>query len=113
MPVHWELRWRALICADTARITVTRQSLPSVREDGWYPLKICGFFEMLEQRFPEVPHYMLGFSLGSFLIREYLTKYPGEGEIAGVIIMGTGHQPGGVAFCYDGNREWTDQKGRF
>ena len=50
---------------------------------------------MLEQRFPEVPHYMLGFSLGSFLIREYLTKYPGEGEIAGVIIMGTGHQPGG------------------
>ncbi len=37
---------------------------------------------------------MLGFSLGSFLLREYLTKYPGEGEIAGAIIMGTGHQPG-------------------
>ena len=52
------------------------------------------FFEMLEHRFPGVPHYMLGFSLGSFLLREYLTKYPGEGEIAGAIIMGTGHQPG-------------------
>ena len=37
---------------------------------------------------------MLGFSLGSFLLREYLTKYPEEGEIAGAIIMGTGHQPG-------------------
>jgi len=52
------------------------------------------FFELLEQRFPKIPHYMLGFSLGSFLLREFLTKYPGEGEIAGAIIMGTGHQPG-------------------
>lgn len=50
------------------------------------------FFEVLEQRFPETPHHMLGFSLGSFLLREYLTKYP-KG-IAGAIIAGTGHQPG-------------------
>ena len=52
------------------------------------------FYELLEQRFPGVPHYILGFSLGSFLLREYLTKYPDEGEIAGAIIMGTGYQPG-------------------
>ena len=52
------------------------------------------FYELLEQRFPGVPHYMLGFSLGSFLLREYLSKYPDAGEIAGAIIMGTGHQPG-------------------
>ena len=52
------------------------------------------FYELLEQRFAGVPHYMLGFSLGSFLLREYLTKYPDEGEIAGAIIMGTGYQPG-------------------
>lgn len=52
------------------------------------------FYKLLEQRFTGVPHYMLGFSLGSFLLREYLTKYPEEGEIAGAIIMGTGHQPG-------------------
>lgn len=52
------------------------------------------FYELLEQRLTGVPHYMLGFSLGSFLLREYLTKYPDEGEIAGAIIMGTGHQPG-------------------
>lgn len=49
------------------------------------------FFELLEQRFPKIPHYMLGFSLGSFLLREYLGKYP-DG-IAGAIIAGTGHQP--------------------
>jgi len=52
------------------------------------------FYALLQERFSGVPHYMLGFSLGSFLLREYLTKYPDEGEIAGVIIMGTGHQPG-------------------
>ena len=49
------------------------------------------FFEWLEQRFSGVAHFMLGFSLGSFLLREYLSKYP-DG-IAGAIIMGTGYQP--------------------
>lgn len=50
------------------------------------------FFEVLAERFPGLPHYMLGFSLGSFLLREYLNKYP-EG-VTGAIIMGTGRQPG-------------------
>ena len=52
------------------------------------------FFTELKKRFPGVPHCMLGFSLGSFLLREYLTTYPNEGELAGTIIAGTGHQPG-------------------
>ena len=52
------------------------------------------FYALLQERFPGLPHYMLGFSLGSFLLREYLTKYPAEGELAGAVIMGTGHQPG-------------------
>ena len=52
------------------------------------------FYELLRRRFPGAKPYMLGFSLGSFLLREYLTKYPGETEIAGAIIMGTGYQPG-------------------
>ena len=50
------------------------------------------FFAKLQSSFPGIPHYMLGFSLGSFLLREYLGKYP-EG-ISGAIIAGTGHQPG-------------------
>ena len=50
------------------------------------------FFGTLQNRFPGIPHYMLGFSLGSFLLREYLNQYP-DG-IAGAIIAGTGHQPG-------------------
>ena len=52
------------------------------------------FYELLKNRFSGAPLYMLGFSLGSFQLRQYLIKYPGEGEIAGAVIMGTGHQPG-------------------
>lgn len=49
------------------------------------------FFAHLEERFPGVPHYMMGFSLGSFLLREYLGKYPES--VAGAVILGTGCQP--------------------
>ena len=49
------------------------------------------FFLHLQELFPGLPHYMLGFSLGSFLLREYLGKYP-DG-IAGAIIAGSGQQP--------------------
>ena len=68
----------------------------SCGEDGWAAsiADIRSFFQELNRRFPGVPHYMLGFSLGSFLLREYLTAYPVEGELAGAIIAGTGHQPG-------------------
>ena len=52
------------------------------------------FYQLLRNRFPGARHYMLGFSLGSFLLREYMTKYPEENEVSGAIIMGTGHQPG-------------------
>ena len=50
------------------------------------------FFGELQSRFPGLPHFMLGFSLGSFLLREYLGRYP-EG-VSGALIAGTGHQPG-------------------
>ena len=50
------------------------------------------FFKELRSRFPKTSHYMLGFSLGSFLLREYLGKYPDD--VAGALIAGTGHQPG-------------------
>ena len=49
-------------------------------------------FEELRHRFSGVPHYMLGFSLGSFLLREYLGKY--SDGVTGALIAGTGHQPG-------------------
>lgn len=46
----------------------------------------------LKTRFTNAKHYLLGFSLGSFLVREYFSTYE-ENDIAGAIIMGTGQQP--------------------
>ena len=66
----------------------------SFGEGGWNASieDIRCFFLMLQDRFPGIPHYMHGFSLGSFLLREYLGRYP-EG-ISGAVIIGTGNQPG-------------------
>ena len=43
----------------------------------------------MKKRYPDLPYFILGFSMGSYLIRRYLADY-GSG-ISGVIIMGTGH----------------------
>ncbi len=55
-----------------------------------------------EEMYPNVPYFILGHSMGSFLVRQYLGFY-GAG-LTGVIIMGTGNQPNvllsaGKAIC--------------
>ncbi len=44
------------------------------------------------EMFPGVPYFLLGHSMGSFMARTILCKYPQSG-IAGAIISGTGWQP--------------------
>ncbi len=44
-----------------------------------------------QQEHPDVPYFILGHSMGSFLLRKYLSKH-GEG-LSGALIMGTGTQP--------------------
>lgn len=56
----------------------------------------------LQQKYPGVPFFLLGHSMGSFIARKYMTMY-GKG-IDGIIIVGTGNQPGiltgfGKFFC--------------
>jgi len=69
-------------------------SVASLGEGGWRASleDMHLFYKLLRQKFPSLPHYMLGFSLGSFLLREYLNTYPGD-SIQGAVIMGTGCQP--------------------
>ncbi len=47
---------------------------------------------MMNEEFPDVPYMMLGHSMGSFLIRQYITEWDAEYAkgLSGVIIMGTG-----------------------
>ena len=44
--------------------------------------------ELTESAYPDVPYFMLGHSMGSYMLRKYLAFY-GEG-LTGAIIMGTG-----------------------
>ena len=68
----------------------------SFGEGGW---QLClkdmrNFFEQMKARFPDTTYVMMGFSLGSFLLREYLGLYP-DG-VDGAVIVGTGYQPAWV-----------------
>ena len=47
--------------------------------------------KMMQEQYPGIPYIILGHSMGSFILRNYLTRY-GNG-IDGAIIMGTGMQP--------------------
>lgn len=47
--------------------------------------------QLSEKKYPGVPYFILGHSMGSFLLRQYLCLY-GEG-LKGAVIMGTGTQP--------------------
>ena len=46
--------------------------------------------KIIQKECPGVPYFMLGHSMGSFLLRKYLSKY-GSG-LQGAVIMGTGSQ---------------------
>lgn len=48
-----------------------------------------------KQEFPELPYVLFGHSMGSFMARTILAKYPDSG-IAAAIICGTGWQPEAV-----------------
>ena len=65
-------------------------------EAGWEATlhDIRLFWGVLDQRFEDIPRVLLGFSLGSFLVREFLARF--EQKPAGVILLGTGQQPAPV-----------------
>lgn len=47
--------------------------------------------QLTQEKYPTTPYFLLGHSMGSFLVRQYLTMH-GLG-LSGAIIMGTGNQP--------------------
>ncbi len=47
-------------------------------------------YELANDEFPDVPYFLMGHSMGSFLARTFLINYPGE--LSGCILSGTGQQ---------------------
>lgn len=72
-------------------------------ENGWqYMLEdLHTVTKKIRKKFPKLPFYLLGHSMGSFLARLYLAEYPEEADAA--IIMGTSGDnqslPLGLCFC--------------
>lgn len=49
---------------------------------------------LLQKKYPDIPHFLFGHSMGSFFTRRYLCMYPNE--IDGAVICGTGWKPAPV-----------------
>ncbi len=67
--------------------------------NAWVIADIHQLRIMMYEEYPGLPYLMLGHSMGSFLLRQYITEKDGRyaEELAGVIIMGTAWQPKAVA----------------
>jgi len=61
-------------------------------KDGWSVLvrDIHRLRELEGEKYPGVPYFILGHSMGSFLTRTYLIDYPGT--VTGAILSGTGQE---------------------
>lgn len=51
-------------------------------------IKTC--HDLTKKEYPDIPYYLLGFSLGSFLVRNYLSDY--NPKVSKVFLLGTGYQ---------------------
>ena len=61
-------------------------------KNGWSLLvrDIAQLRQRMGRRFPGIPYFILGHSMGSFLTRTYLIQYPGT--VHGAILSGTGQE---------------------
>ena len=59
---------------------------------NWVTADLEQLRSLTKERFPNLPHFLLGHSMGSFLARTHLIRYPGT--VDGAIIMGTGQMSG-------------------
>ena len=70
------------ICDETPRAVI---------KGGWFDMveDTYQLFRDTRKEYPDVPYFFFGHSMGSFVLRTILAKYPDSG-IAGAIVCGTG-----------------------
>lgn len=63
------------------------------KHDGWtlVTADVRQLRQLTGQRFPGIPYFLLGHSMGSFIARTFLCRYPGE--VDGALLSGTGQEP--------------------
>lgn len=73
------------------------QRLGYFAEDGGWDALVGDVHRLRQQTqalFPGKPYFMLGHSMGSFVVRTYCLQH--EAGLSGVVLSGTGHQPQAV-----------------
>lgn len=62
-------------------------------EDGWDHVlaDTHRLTHLTREEYPHLPYFLFGHSMGSFLTRNYLFRWPGE--VSGAILSGTGQEP--------------------
>lgn len=73
-------------------------------DNGWIRMtdNVHALRDRMKAKYPQLPYLLLGHSMGSFLARSYLIRYPGT--VDACALLGTGQQPGlvlaaGLAAC--------------
>ena len=61
---------------------------------GWFSAveDTYKLLQLTRQQYPDIPYFLFGHSMGSFMVRTILAKYPDSG-ITGCIVCGTAWQP--------------------
>ncbi len=61
-------------------------------QDGWRTVvgDVCRLRRQMGQAYPHLPYFLLGHSMGSFLVRTYLIDHPGT--VSGALLLGTGQE---------------------
>lgn len=77
----------------------TGGSAPLYFDGGWFCAADDTFALLLrtQAEYPDVPYVLFGHSMGSFLTRSLLIRYP-EARLAGAVLCGTAWQPNAVLF---------------
>ena len=69
------------------------EDLGYIRKEGSAHLVDCTFrvTEYIKERFSGIPNFIMGHSMGSFVVRRYITAK--SDDVSGAIVMGTGMPP--------------------
>lgn len=73
------------------RSILSKSELGFFAEENGYKYLIRDVYEItriMKRRFPKIPYFLYGHSMGSFIVRCYLSKY--GSELDGVLLSGTG-----------------------
>jgi len=62
-------------------------------EDSWNWVEedMYTCLKMTKEKYPDIPYFVLGLSLGSFLVRTFSIHHPGK--VDGIVLAGTGQSP--------------------